>query len=186
MNYRASLPNWLTYFRVAVIPLIMVTYHLPGALGMHVSTALFFLACATDWLDGYLARRWEVQSNIGRFLDPIADKLLVATCLILLVSDGRAYALPIIVIIFRELLVSGLREFLADKNIVVHVTALAKYKTAMQMFAVGGLLWSTAAPWWIFADTVGTILLWAAAALTLITGWQYVRHGWEHLSQTET
>lgn len=187
MNWKQRFPNWLTYGRVAVVPLIIPVFYLPGHAGMNLAAALFALACITDWLDGYLARKWKVQSNIGRFLDPIADKLLVATCLLLLVGrDSSTYIIiPSVIIICREILVSGLREFLAEIQVTVHVTRLAKYKTASQMIAVLLLLWSSASPEWIGADFLGMVLLWFSALLTLITGYEYILGGWKYM-ETDT
>lgn len=184
MNFRKNLPNYLTYFRIAVIPALIVVYlwghyifrdNLPAT----ISAALFLLASVTDWLDGYMARIWKAESNIGRFLDPIADKLLVATSLLLLVSDGHADLLPAIAIVCREILVSGLREFLAEIRIGVPVSKLAKFKTAAQMAAIFLLL--LAAPGWLFY--LGRLLLWSAAILTLVTGYAYLKTGLIHMAK---
>lgn len=179
--WRKNLPNWLTYIRVIIIPLVVVTFYLKGELGMLLTSTLFLIASVTDWFDGHLARRWNVQSSIGRFLDPIADKLLVATCLLLLVNSDRADIIPAIAIICREILVSGLREFLAEIRVTVHVTHMAKYKTAIQMVAVYFLLLSTAGPDALYIDMLGRLMLWISAALTLYTGYAYMKMGWEHM-----
>jgi CDP-diacylglycerol--glycerol-3-phosphate 3-phosphatidyltransferase len=139
---------------------------------------LFFLAGLTDWLDGYVARILEAQSNIGRFLDPIADKLLVATCLLLLVNAGRADILPAIAIVCREILVSGLREYLAEIRVSVPVSKLAKFKTAAQMLAIFILLLGVGHEWWLY---FGSFLLWVSAILTLVTGYAYLKTGMKHL-----
>lgn len=152
---------------------------------MQLTALIFWLAALTDWLDGYLARKWEVQSAVGKFLDPIADKLLVVTCLVLLVSADRAAIIPALAIILREILVSGLREFLAEIQVKVHVTTLAKYKTAAQMLAIILLLLGTAGPWWLYAEISGQVLLWISAALTLYTGFAYMKHGWLHMRQMD-
>lgn len=183
MNLRKNLPNWLTYIRVVIIPLVVVTFYIKGEMGMWITSSLFLVASITDWFDGYLARKWEVQSNIGRFLDPIADKLLVATCLLLLVHADRAAIIPAIAIICREILVSGLREFLAEISVTVHVTHLAKYKTAIQMVAVYLLLLYTAGPAELHLEVIGQFLLWVAAGLTLYTGYAYMKTGWEYMSK---
>ncbi len=182
-DFRQHLPNWLTYIRVAIIPMVVVTFYLPGTFGMKLTSTLFLIASVTDWFDGYLARKWNVQSEIGRFLDPIADKLLVATCLLLLVGkpNGHVIMIPAIAIICREILVSGLREFLAEIQVKVHVTTLAKYKTAIQMVAVYLLLLSTGGPSFLPVDLLGQVLLWASAALTLYTGYAYMKTGWSHM-----
>jgi CDP-diacylglycerol--glycerol-3-phosphate 3-phosphatidyltransferase len=183
-GFQQNFPNWLTYIRVAIIPLVVVTFYFPGDFGKLLTSSLFLIASVTDWFDGYLARKWNVQSEIGRFLDPIADKLLVATCLLLLVGKptSNIIMIPAIAIICREILVSGLREFLAEIQVKVHVTTLAKYKTAIQMVAVYLLLLSTAGPTFLPVDLLGQVLLWASAALTIYTGYAYMKTGWEYMS----
>jgi CDP-diacylglycerol--glycerol-3-phosphate 3-phosphatidyltransferase len=181
-GWKQNLPNYLTYFRIAVIPALVLTFYIKGDFGYQVSAVLFLLACITDWLDGYVARMWEAQSNVGRFLDPIADKLLVATAILLLVSQDRADILPAIAIVCREILVSGLREFLAEIRVSMPVSKLAKWKTAAQMLAIFLLLLGAGGPEWLYAGVVGNICLWAAAILTLITGYAYVQTGWKHLN----
>ena len=185
MNIKHSIPNWLTYARAAVVPIVVGTFYLPGDIGMQLTAFLFWLAAITDWLDGYLARLWNVQSAVGRFLDPIADKLLVVTCLVLLVGAGRAAIIPAIAIILREILVSGLREFLAEIQVKVHVTTLAKYKTAVQMLAIILLLLGDAGPDWLHTNISGQTLLWMAAMLTLYTGFAYMKHGWLHMREMD-
>ncbi len=175
-----SIPNWLTYSRIAVIPVLVAVYYIPGDWGYWLATGLFFYAGVTDYLDGYLARAWNITSGMGRFLDPIADKLLVGASLMLLVSNNRAHIIPALAILGREILVSGLREFLAELQVRMPVTHLAKYKTAAQMVAIGLLLLGPAAPYSIPADIIGNILLWVAAALTLFTGYIYLREGVKH------
>ena len=182
--HKKNIPNYLTYFRIAVIPALIVVFLFTeqlGYWGYYFSASLFALAGITDWLDGYAARIWEAQSNIGRFLDPIADKLLVATALLLLVAAKRADQLPAIAIVCREILVSGLREYLAEIRISVPVSKLAKFKTAAQMAAIFLLLLGGGAPDWLFAETIGRVLLWAAAILTLVTGYAYLKMGVKHM-----
>lgn len=183
MNIRKNLPNYLTYLRIACIPALIVVFMIPGDWGYILSTALFFIAGVSDWFDGYLARIWEAQSNLGRFLDPIADKLLVATALMLLVWADRADLLPAIAIVCREILVSGLREFLAEIRVSVPVSKLAKIKTAAQMIAIGALLLGAGGPEWLHADLLGRLLLWLAAVLTLITGYAYLKTGLKHMAE---
>lgn len=182
---KKDIPNYLTYFRIAVIPALIVVFFLPpdyvGNLGHYLSATLFAVAGFTDWLDGYAARIWKAESNIGRFLDPIADKLLVATALILMVKAGRADLLPAIAIVCREILVSGLREYLAEIRVSVPVSKLAKFKTAAQMAAIFLLLLGGGAPDWLYAEISGGILLWAAAILTLVTGYAYLKTGMKHM-----
>lgn len=181
MNIKKNLPNYLTYFRIVVIPLLVVVFFLQGIWSYYLSTLLFFLAGVSDWLDGYLARIWQAQSRLGSFLDPIADKLLVATALLLLVYTGRADLLPSIAIVCREILVSGLREFLAETQVSIPVSKLAKFKTAAQMLAIGALLLGPAGPTWLYAPFLGRALLWIAAILTLITGYAYIKTGLLHM-----
>jgi cardiolipin synthase (CMP-forming) len=200
MSFKKNLPNYLTYLRIAVIPALIVVfyggysgqqdafYFLKGDWAYYLAAGLFLLAGVTDWLDGYVARAWEAQSNIGRFLDPIADKLLVATALMLLVGEGRtgygdgqAMMIPAIAIVCREILVSGLREFLAEIHIGMPVSRLAKWKTGAQMTAIFLLLLGSGGPVWLNAGWLGNFLLWAAAALTLVTGYAYLKTGWKHL-----
>jgi cardiolipin synthase len=190
VNWKKNIPNYLTYFRIAVIPALILVFYIKGDWGYWLASGLFLLASLTDWLDGYVARMWQAQSNVGKFLDPIADKLLVATALLLLVgegrasyADGRAMMIPAIAIVCREILVSGLREFLAEIHIGMPVSKLAKWKTGAQMSAIFLLLLASGGPDWLHAGWLGNILLWAAAILTLVTGYAYVKTGWKHLAQ---
>jgi cardiolipin synthase len=183
VSFRKNLPNYLTYLRIAVIPALVVVFFLKGEWGYYLSAGLFWLAGVTDWLDGYVARAWHAQSSLGRFLDPIADKLLVATALMLLVATGRADLLPAIAIVCREILVSGLREFLAEIRISVPVSKLAKFKTAAQMGAIFFLLLGPGGPDWLHSEYLGSVLLWLAALLTLVTGYAYLKTGLKHMSE---
>lgn len=175
----ANVPNALTITRIAAVPLLIAVFYLPAPVANWVALALFVAASLTDLMDGWLARRWAQQSEFGKVLDPVADKLLVAAALFMLAAFGRL-SIPSIVaaiaILGREILVSGLREFLAGRAR-LPVTALAKWKTALQMTAVGFLLVGPAAPWGVPAQHIGEIGLWIAAVLTLVTGWDYVRRG---------
>ncbi|MEP0321324.1 MAG: CDP-diacylglycerol--glycerol-3-phosphate 3-phosphatidyltransferase [Bauldia litoralis] len=190
-----TLPNLLTYGRILAVPAIILTYYLQDDLGRWLSLAIFIAASVTDFFDGYLARAWQMQSSIGRMLDPIADKLLVATSLMLLVSDntiGGWSLLAAIVILTREISVSGLREFLAELRVSVPVTRLAKWKTTLQMVAIGFLLAGTAGDK-VFSNLtimgsdigivsyIGLLLLWISALVTLYTGYDYFRAGIRHL-----
>lgn len=180
-----TLPNLLTLSRIAAIPLVVGTFYMPSPWGPWVGCALFTLAGFTDWLDGRLARLWQQQSELGRFLDPIADKLLVGAILFMLAAEHRFAAvtvLPALVILSREILVSGLREFLAGLRVSVPVSKLAKWKTAIQMVAIGILLVGDAGPDGLPVRLVGEILLWVAALLTLITGYDYLRAGLPHMT----
>jgi len=180
---KKRLPNILTYSRILIIPLLVIVFlFVKDPLADFICAMLFFYASITDFFDGYLARAWHAHSNLGKFLDPIADKLLIATCLMLLVYTKRADIIPALAILFREILVSGLREFLADLRISVPVSTLAKYKTAAQMLAIFILLLGTASPEFIDAASVGNWLLWFAALLTLVTGYAYLRTGLKYLN----
>ncbi|HEY4134699.1 MAG TPA: CDP-diacylglycerol--glycerol-3-phosphate 3-phosphatidyltransferase [Alphaproteobacteria bacterium] len=181
-----SLPNLLTFSRIAVIPLLVAAFYLEDPLGNIVAAALFTLASITDYLDGYLARAWSQQSNLGRFLDPVADKLMVSAAILMMVAfDSIAgwSILAALVILCREILVSGLREFLAEIRVGLPVSRLAKWKTAIQMIALILLLVGDSAPAWMHAVALGDVALWIAAALTLITGYDYLRAGLRHMRE---
>jgi CDP-diacylglycerol--glycerol-3-phosphate 3-phosphatidyltransferase/cardiolipin synthase len=180
-----SIPNVLTYLRIAAVPaLAACLYFLDGDLGRWSAFAVFVSAGLTDWLDGYLARAWAQQSRLGRMLDPIADKLLVGTALLMLVHDHTISGVSIwaaMIVLCREILVSGLREYLAELNVKVHVTLLAKWKTTVQMVALAVLLVGPAAQDLAQPLTLaGLLLLWIAALLTLWTGYDYLRAGIRH------
>jgi len=185
-----SLPNLLTYTRIAAVPAVVACMYwsdiLQGGLWLRwVALTLFIAAGITDFLDGYLARSWGQQSNFGRMLDPIADKLLVASCLLMLAANAtiRGWSLwAAIVILCREILVSGLREYLAELRVSVPVTRLAKWKTTAQLVAIGFLLAGEAGDQIIPVVTpTGLTLLWLSALLTLYTGWDYFQAGVRHL-----
>jgi cardiolipin synthase len=193
-----ALPNILTYGRIAAVPLVVGCMYWQALLGgglwlRWVALALFIAAGITDILDGYFARIWGQQSTFGRMLDPIADKLLVASCLLMLAVDGTIKGVTVlaaIVILCREILVSGLREYLAELRVSVPVTQLAKWKTGMQLVAVGFLLAGSAGDavlsrWVGYGTTavtvIGIALLWLSALLTLYTGYDYFRAGVRHL-----
>ena len=180
-----NLPNLLTLSRIVAIPLVIGTFYLDGNFARWLGCALFAAAGFTDWLDGHFARRWEQQSELGRFLDPIADKLLVAATLFMLTATGRlsTHALPpALVILCREILVSGLREYLAGLRVSMPVSRLAKWKTAIQMVAIGVLIVGDAGWHVIPVVAIGEMLLWIAAFLTLITGYDYLRAGLSHIT----
>ncbi|PWC37165.1 CDP-diacylglycerol--glycerol-3-phosphate 3-phosphatidyltransferase [Azospirillum sp. TSO22-1] len=179
-----SLPNLLTLSRIAVIPPVVGLFYVPEAWAAWTICGLFAAACITDYFDGYLARVWEQESVIGKFLDPIADKLLVAAVLIMLVGFGRLTGVSVlaaVVILLREVLVSGLREYLAGLNVGVPVTRLAKWKTTIQMLAIGFLIVGDYGPPEIPSVLIGTLGLWVAALLTFVTGWDYTRVGLRHM-----
>lgn len=178
-------PNILTYARIAMVPAIVAVLMLDSFTGRWLALAIFILAGITDFFDGYLARAWQQQSNLGRMLDPIADKLLVAAVILALVADGTIAGWEIwagLIILCREILVSGLREFLAEVKVSVPVTALAKWKTTIQMIALGVLLAGPAGDALVPGVTAtGTVLLWIAAVLTLYTGYDYFNSGLRHV-----
>ena len=181
-----KLPNLLTFSRIAVIPLLVAAFYLDDPFGNIVACALFALAAVTDYLDGYLARAWSQQSNLGRFLDPVADKLMVAAAILMMVAFAMISGwsiLAALVILCREILVSGLREFLAELRVGLPVSTLAKWKTAIQMVAITLLLLGDAGPGWLPIVALGDIALWIAAALTLITGYDYLRAGLRHMRE---
>ena len=180
----------LTYARIAAVPLVVACLYwqdiLRGGVWLRwVALALFIAAAITDFFDGYLARIWGQQSSFGRMLDPIADKLLVSCCLLMLAADDtiRGWSLwAAIIILCREILVSGLREYLAELRVSVPVTQLAKWKTAAQLLAIGFLLAGKAGDEIVPGVTVtGLSLLWMSALVTLYTGWDYFRAGARHL-----
>jgi cardiolipin synthase (CMP-forming) len=179
-----TLPNLLTLSRIAAVPLVIVTFYIAAPLGPWLGCVLFSVAGATDWLDGRLARAWKQQSELGSFLDPVADKLLVATTLFMLGMTGRFSALsilPALVILCREILVSGLREHLAGLRVRVPVSRLAKWKTGIQMVAIGVLLVGDSGPADVPVRFIGELLLWFAAGLTIKTGYDYLRAGLVHM-----
>lgn len=180
-----SLPNLLTLFRIAAIPGIVALFFLESNLGKYLACGLFAIAAITDFFDGYLARAYGQQSSFGQFLDPVADKILVASALLMATAFGQIGGLtllPAVVILCREILVSGLREFLAGLQIGVPVSTLAKWKTMIQMFAIGFLIVGDSGPDALPVRLIGELGLWAAAVLTLITGYDYLRASLHHLT----
>jgi cardiolipin synthase (CMP-forming) len=193
-----SLPNILTCARIAAIPVVIGCIFMQikeGPLWLRwVALAVFIAAAVTDYLDGYYARILDQQSAFGRMLDPIADKLLVASCLLMLAADGTIESWSLwaaIVILCREILVSGLREYLAALRVSVPVTKLAKWKTTIQLIAIGFLLageaGDRAAPAFIgpIITPIGIVLLWISALFTIYTGWDYFRHGIHHVLEED-
>ena len=179
-----SLPNMLTLSRIAIIPVLLALIYVNQPHSRWIAVIFFILACVTDYFDGYFARHRGEVSAIGRFLDPIADKLLVAAVLLMLVkvdSINDLTILPALVILCREVLVSGLREYLAEIQVQVPVSKLAKWKTAIQMVALGVLIVGDAGPSFLPVQAIGEIGLWLAAALTFITGYTYMSHGLKHM-----
>ena len=185
-----NLPNVLTYGRVAAVPVVAALLFWPDDDWMRwTALGVFAAAAITDFFDGYRARVWEQQSALGRMLDPIADKLLVAACLLVLVSNKTIVGLSVwagLIILCREILVSGLREFLAELRVSVPVTQVAKWKTTLQLIALGFLIAGPAGEKVLPGTiTIGVVLLWIAAILTLYTGWDYFRAGIRHVVDHE-
>lgn len=180
-----SLPNLLTLSRIAVIPPIIGLFYVSAPWAAWLTCVLFAAAGITDYFDGYLARSWAQESMIGRFLDPIADKLLVVATLFMLVAFQRVDPLsvvPAVVILLREVLVSGLREYLAGLAVELPVSRLAKWKTTIQMVALGFLIVGENGPVLVPTVEIGTFGLWIAGVLTLVTGWDYLEAGLQHMS----
>ncbi|MDI6837276.1 CDP-diacylglycerol--glycerol-3-phosphate 3-phosphatidyltransferase [Ciceribacter thiooxidans] len=185
-----NIPNLLTYARIVAVPVIVLCFFVEGRLASSdwarwTALTLFIIASVTDFFDGYLARIWNQTSNIGRMLDPIADKLLVASVLLLMAADGTIAGWSLwaaITILCREILVSGLREYLAALKVSVPVTRIAKWKTTIQMVAIAFLLAGPAGDKVLPHTTeIGITLLWVAALLTIYTGYDYFRAGVKHM-----
>ncbi len=186
-----SLPNLLTYSRIAAIPVVVGLILSQLLWAEWLALGIYIAACITDFLDGYLARAWQQQSSLGRFLDPIADKLLIASLLMVMVgvdTIGSISIMPALVILCREFLVSGLREYLAEVRVGLPVSRLAKWKTGIQMTAIGFLVVSDSeiVVLGITPVEVGIVGLWIAALLTLVTGYDYLRHSYDHIERSQT
>lgn len=181
-----NIPNVLTYVRIVAVPIVVFLLLWPEEPTMRwTAFAIFTVAAITDYLDGYLARLWGQQTTMGRMLDPVADKLIVAACLLMLCVDGTIHSWWVwaaVIILCREILVSGLREFLAELRVSVPVSRVAKWKTAVQLVAIGFLIAGQAGER-VLPGTVliGLVLLVGAALLTLYTGYDYFRAGVKHL-----
>ncbi len=184
----SSLPNVLTLSRILAVPLLVGLMWNAGWLGYTLAFALFCIAGITDYFDGYLARSYGTVSKLGQFLDPIADKIMVAAVIVMLIENQVVRDLSVIaaiIILLREIAVSGLREYLAGIQVSVPVSKLAKWKTTFQMVSLGALILAgvgDALPWFLPAPEVGVVSLWAAAALTLVTGYDYLRIGLKHMA----
>ena len=185
---KLKIPNILTIGRIILVPIFIGAFYLPGSMGDWIPFFIFILASFTDFFDGLLARLYKEESKLGELLDPIADKIIVTSALFLLVMNGTIKEFEIIaaiIIMIREILISGLREFLAKVQVTMPVSKLAKFKTFIQMFAIATLLTGESGNKIInFGDysihSIGIILLWVAAFLTIYTGYDYVRKGIDH------
>ena len=186
---KIKIPNILTIGRIIIVPFFVISFFLPGFYGEIIPFLLFILASFTDFLDGLLARLYKEESKLGELLDPIADKIIISAALILLVMNETIQSYEVIaaiIILTREILISGLREFLGKVQVHIQVSGLAKVKTFIQMFSIAILLTGETGNKIINfedynAQTVGIILLWLSAFLTLYTGYDYVRKGIEHV-----
>lgn len=185
-----SLPNLLTLSRILAVPILVFLLWRPTPVDYLVTFVLYCVVGATDYLDGYLARAQGRISRLGQFLDPIADKIMVAAVMMMLISSRKAnpvpeiaglHIIPALIILLREIIVSGLREFLAGLQVSVPVSALAKWKTTLQLVALGALILGGGFPGEPWIHQVGLASLWAAAALTLVTGYDYLRIGLKHM-----
>lgn len=180
-----TLPNLLTLSRIFAVPLLVfLLWPTPRPFDYFMAFSLYCLMGITDYFDGYLARAKGTVSRLGIFLDPIADKIMVAAVIVMLVfiDDIRDYhIIAALVILLREIMVSGLREFLAGLSVSVPVSKLAKWKTTFQLVALGALILAGAVPYWPWVFDVGLFSLWGAALLTLLTGWDYLRVGLKHM-----
>jgi cardiolipin synthase len=185
----SSLPNLLTYGRILAVPALVACFFVTGDWGRWLAMSIFIAAGVTDILDGYVARAWQQQSALGRMLDPVADKLIVSAALMMLAADGTIASVSLIagvIILCREILVSGLREFLGTLAVSIPVTRLAKWKTMLQMVAIGFLLaGSTGDKIFAYTTMTGLTLLWIAALLTLYTGYDYLLAAMRHAMTEE-
>ena len=185
-----TVPNLLTLSRIFAVPILVFLLWRPSPVDYAITFVLYCIVGITDYFDGYLARAQGQISRLGQFLDPIADKIMVAAVLIMLISSRKSNPVPEIeglhiiaalVILLREIFVSGLREFLAPLNVSMPVSSLAKWKTTLQLVALGALILGGAFPKYLWVHDAGLVSLWAAAVLTLITGYDYLRIGLKHL-----
>jgi CDP-diacylglycerol--glycerol-3-phosphate 3-phosphatidyltransferase len=176
-----NLANILTMLRLALLPVIIVLFFSTAHWALWTSLGIYIVASFTDWLDGWVARRYDQSSDFGRFMDPVADKIFIVTILLMLIAVDRVnglWVIPVIIILVREFLVSGMREFLGPRNIQLPVSRLAKWKTTLQMLAVGFLIMG---PWSVTVYYTGLAFLLGAAIVTVITGWDYLRTGFRHM-----
>ena len=186
-----TVPNLLTLSRILAVPLLVFLLWQPRPFDYAITFVLYCIVAMTDYFDGYLARAQGLTSKLGQFLDPIADKIMVAAVIVMLMASRKANGeppilqdvniIPALVILLREIIVSGLREFLAELRVSMPVSHLAKWKTTFQLVALGALILGGALPGQHWVHLVGVGSLWAAAALTLVTGYDYLRIGLKHM-----
>lgn len=181
-QFKQKIPNILTISRVAVVVPIVFILMFSYDFWAYIAVMLMFMyACATDFIDGWLSRKWNCVSDLGRLLDPIADKLLVAALLIMLIPTGNVSPLAVSLILVRELFVAGLREFMQEKNVVIHVSVLAKCKTALQMYSCWLFLWVGIFDGSPFFLSCAVTALWCGVIITLYTGYEYLRGCLKHI-----
>ena len=190
MEAMLTLPNLLTLSRILAVPILVFLLWRPTPIDYGITFILYCLVGVTDYFDGYLARAQGQISRLGQFLDPIADKIMVAAVIVMLIASRKMsgepvinglHIIPALVILLREIIVSGLREFLAPLNVSVPVSALAKWKTTLQLVALGALILGGTFPYELWIHQVGLTCLWAAAVLTMVTGYDYLRIGLKHM-----
>ena len=176
-----NIPNILTVIRIGLIPILVTSFYLEGNVARYVATSIFVFASITDYFDGLLARLWKTETSFGRMLDPIADKMLVISTLVMLLHKNMAPVLPILAILCREILVSGLREYLGQIKVSVPVSSLSKLKTGMQMVSIIVILLGEESTGICYINELGHILLWITTGLTLFTGYIYFKEGFKHI-----
>lgn len=176
-----DLPNILTFTRIGLIPIMLIVLYLEMPLGNWLAAVLFAVASITDFFDGMLARHYDAQTSLGRILDPIADKLLVSSILMMMVYFGKAPLIPALLILCREIIVSGLREYLAEFKVSMPVSKLSKIKTTIQFVAIFILLVGDEGAGIRHLQQVGDLLIWVAAVLTVFTGYEYFREGFSKI-----
>lgn len=178
-----NIPNWLTFMRIGIIPFFVIIFYLPFGWANKVAAILFLISCVTDWLDGYLARKWEQTSSFGAFLDPVADKLSVAVALVLLVGEKNIpyLAIPAAIIVCREIIISSLREWMAElgRRTSIAVNMVGKAKTLMQMAALCLLIAYRPLNSWL--GVIGYIMIYIAAVLTVWSMFVYLKLAWPDL-----
>ncbi len=178
----SSIPNALTILRIALIPVLIVSFYIDGVIARYISVGIFVGASLTDYIDGLLARMWRAETRFGRILDPVADKMLIASTLLMLVHKDIAPVVPAVAILCREIFVSGLRENLAEFKISIPVSRMAKLKTFVQMSSIIILLLGENVVNTAYILIIGKIGIWVAACLTIITGYAYLREGFKYIS----
>ncbi len=177
----SNLPNILTAARIAMIPVLITSFYIDGIVARYISMGIFICASLTDYIDGVLARMWKAETRLGRILDPIADKMLIASTLLMLVHEGIAPVIPTVAILCREIFVSGLRENLAEFKISIPVSRLAKLKTFVQMVSIIILLLGNDVVGTDVSLMIGRLGIWIAACLTIFTGYAYLKEVFKYM-----